>query len=87
MIKIILQDETSLLLIRRLFMNVNPKEYRQKIHSYSKSTLEIISEIMSKAKIEQDIYEMHQIIIKAQSEQEVIKNLTTQLTQLTNNKQ
>ena len=60
-------------------MNLSPKEYRQKIQTYSKSTLELISKVMSKAKTEQDIHKMHQIIIKAQTEQEVIERLTMQL--------
>ena len=55
-------------------MQANPKEYRQKLMSYSKSTIQKITDLVTSREMLITVYE---IVMESKTEQEVIEQLNS----------
>lgn len=58
-------------------MNVNQMEFQQKIHNYSKSTLELISR--SQTSIE-NLHKTYEIVMSSNTEEEAVQRMKAELT-------
>ena len=57
-------------------MNVNQLEFQQKIHNYSKSTLELISR--SQTSIE-NLHKTYEIVMSSKTEEEAVHRMKTEV--------
>ena len=55
-------------------MQANPKEYRQKLMSYSKSTIQKITDLVISREMLITVYE---IVMESKTEQEVVEKLNS----------
>lgn len=67
-------------------MQVNLKEYKQRIQNFSKSTLVLMSNILGKASKEEQIGKMHKIIMETETEEIIAKKLKQFLSTMTEDK-